>query len=144
MRWEKIFFGFLLRFLIFVKFLLVIYIGSCNKFFLFCIIELLFGLLSCIFVWCRDYILVYRVVGIVVGRLVRYVVVVMWYGIADFFVSIRIGRIIIMCVVSYKWVCSRFDRIAFYRRCIVRRSLNIVSVKSRRLLFYSFFLVLVV
>lgn len=144
MRWEKIFFGFLLRFLIFVKFLLVIYIGSCNNFFLFCIIELLFGLLSCIFVWCRDYILVYRVVGIVVGRLVRYVVVVMWYGIADFFVSIRIGRIIIMCVVSYKWVCSRFDRIAFYRRCIVRRSLNIVSVKSRRLLFYSFFLVLVV
>lgn len=144
MRWEKIFFGFLLRFLIFVKFLLVIYIGSCFKFFLFCIIELLFGLLSCIFVWCRDYILVYRVVGIVVGRLVRYVVVVMWYGIADFFVSIRIGRIIIMCVVSYKWVCSRFDRIAFYRRCIVRRSLNIVSVKSRRLLFYSFFLVLVV
>lgn len=121
------------------------FLGVVINFFYFVLLsELLFGLLSCIFVWCRDYILVYRVVGIVVGRLVRYVVVVMWYGIADFFVSIRIGRIIIMCVVSYKWVCSRFDRIAFYRRCIVRRSLNIVSVKSRRLLFYSFFLVLVV
>lgn len=41
-----------------------------------------------------------RVVGIVVERLLKCVVVVMWCGIVVCFVSIKIGKIIIMCVDS--------------------------------------------
>lgn len=111
--------------------------GSCNKFPLFCIIESLFGPLSCTFVWCRDYTLVYRVAGTVVGRPVRHAVVVMWHGTADPSASTRIGRTTTMCVASHKWACPRPDRTALHRRCTARRSPNTAPVKPRRSLLHS-------